>query len=131
MIAHPPKLYVLIFNLKNNNSFKVNQYYYFIFYFLVYKKGSTATDNKIDCTYTNPPKDGQVCKIDITQWSPCVKEKNYNYDKHGPCIFLKLNKIYGWIPQVYNDTNKLPEKMPNHLKEYIKNTVANKKETVS
>lgn len=29
-------------------------------------------------------------------------------------------QIFNWIPEYYNDTKSLPEKMPLHLKERIK-----------
>jgi len=43
----------------------------------------------------------------------------YGYDVGKPCIFLKLNKIYGLEHDFYNDTNELPEKMPDTLKKHI------------
>lgn len=76
--------------------------------------------NIYNCDYTSPPPAGQVCDVDIKNWSPCTQENNYNYHRSAPCIFLKLNKIYGWIPEFYNESGKLPDKMPNELKEHIK-----------
>lgn len=32
---------------------------------------------------------------------------------------MKLNRIYGWIPQYYNDPADLPEDMPEDLKQHI------------
>lgn len=66
-------------------------------------------------------KDGDFCKTDLGE---CVKD-NYGWDKGTPCIILKLNKIYGLIPDWYNDTSKLPndpEKnnvFPTKLKTHI------------
>jgi sodium/potassium-transporting ATPase subunit beta len=76
--------------------------------------------NIYNCDYTQPPPPGQVCDVDIKNWSPCTQENNYNYHRSAPCIFLKLNKIYGWIPEFYNRSNELPAKMPRDLKEHIK-----------
>ncbi|XP_016964140.1 sodium/potassium-transporting ATPase subunit beta-2 isoform X2 [Drosophila biarmipes] len=75
--------------------------------------------NIYNCDYNQPPPKGQVCDVDIKSWSPCTKENNYSYHKSAPCIFLKLNKIYGWIPEYYNDSRDLPESMPSSLKTYI------------
>jgi len=70
-----------------------------------YKKPGQAAgagQNKVICDYNNPPADGKVCDVPISNWSPCVSENNYNYHKGGPCIFLKLNKVnekiisFGW-----------------------------------
>lgn len=51
-------------------------------------------NNIIDCDFDKPKDAGKVCKVDMSSWSPCIKEKNYSYDKGTPCIFLKLNKVY-------------------------------------
>ncbi|EDX04013.1 GD22540 [Drosophila simulans] len=75
--------------------------------------------NIYNCDYNQPPPKGQVCDVDIKTWSPCTKENNYSYHKSAPCIFLKLNKIYGWIPEYYNKSNDLPVSMPASLKTYI------------
>ena len=50
-------------------------------------------DNRVDCSFDNPPPEGKVCKVPMTNWSPCVKENQYNFKKKSPCIFLKLNKV--------------------------------------
>lgn len=98
----------------------------------IYKKSDNTNENKVQCTYKDQfPPEGKVCEVDISQWKPCVSEQDYNYNNHGPCIFLKLNKIFGWKPEVYNDTNNLPELMPKHLKDYIKQKVATDKEALN
>ncbi|XP_058808798.1 sodium/potassium-transporting ATPase subunit beta-2-like [Phymastichus coffea] len=73
-----------------------------------------------NCDYDHAPAPGQVCAVDVKNWHPCTKENSYGYHKSQPCIFLKLNKIYGWRPEYYNDTANLPKKMPNSLKDHIK-----------
>ncbi|GBP03270.1 hypothetical protein EVAR_68936_1 [Eumeta japonica] len=67
-------------------------------------------ENISPCDYNQPPPAGRVCDVDIKVWSPCTKENNYSYHKSSPCIFLKLNKIYGWVPQFYNVSSDLPPK---------------------
>ncbi|KAG4066673.1 hypothetical protein HA402_007309 [Bradysia odoriphaga] len=75
--------------------------------------------NIYNCKYTSPPPPGQVCDVNIKDFEVCTQENNYSYHKSSPCVFLKLNKIYGWIPEYYNQTTALPAKMPVNLKEYI------------
>lgn len=77
--------------------------------------------NIYNCKYTSPPPPGQVCDVNIKDFHKCTQENNYSYHKSSPCVFLKLNKIYGWIPAYYNDTNTLPGLMPKSLKEIITN----------
>ncbi|VDN11523.1 unnamed protein product [Dibothriocephalus latus] len=46
----------------------------------------------------------QVCKFFPMVLGPCVKENNYGYDRNEPCIILKINKVYGWVPDIVNKT---------------------------
>lgn len=94
-------------------------------FFPVYKTPGLTPgrgQNIFDCKYSQPPPPGQVCDVDIKTFDKCTQENNYSYHKSSPCIFLKLNKIYGWIPNYYNTTTDLPAKMPNTLKAIIGQT---------
>uniref|UniRef100_U5EVF5 Putative sodium/potassium-transporting atpase subunit beta-2-like protein n=1 Tax=Corethrella appendiculata TaxID=1370023 RepID=U5EVF5_9DIPT len=83
-------------------------------------KNNDANENRVDCSFDNPPPEGKVCNVPIESWNPCTKQNRYNFHKGSPCIFLKLNKIYNWLPIMYNDTDDLPENMPDDLKQHIK-----------
>ncbi|XP_017795224.1 PREDICTED: sodium/potassium-transporting ATPase subunit beta-2-like isoform X2 [Habropoda laboriosa] len=83
------------------------------------------------CDYGKPPTAGKVCDVDMSKWGQCTKENKYGYNKSAPCIFLKLNKIFGWKPEYYNDTKNLPSTMPSDLREHIKQEEhANRLDTV-
>jgi sodium/potassium-transporting ATPase subunit beta len=69
--------------------------------------------------------------VDIKSWAPCVQENHYSYHKSSPCIFLKLNKIFGWVPHFYNDSEHLPSNMPKDLQTFIKDTSVKEPHTVS
>ncbi|KAK6622680.1 Sodium/potassium-transporting ATPase subunit beta-2 [Polyplax serrata] len=86
-----------------------------------YKKRGTqpGAHNIEQCDYDRPPQPGKVCDVNIRDLHPCTSENAYNFKHSGPCIFLKLNKIYGWKPVFYNNTDDLPEKMSEELKRYI------------
>lgn len=86
-----------------------------------YRKRNRRLQN---CSYEQPPARGQLCAVDVAKWAPCTKENKYNYPKSAPCIFLKLNKIYGWIPEYYNKSADLPEKMPAELQQHIEQVEA-------
>lgn len=81
---------------------------------------TNGTKRRVVCDYWKPPAPGRVCDVDMTSWGQCTKENKYGYNKSAPCIFLKLNKIFGWAPRYYNDTKKLPSTMPADLQEHIK-----------
>ncbi|BES89366.1 unnamed protein product [Nesidiocoris tenuis] len=87
--------------------------------------------NLINCDYGHPVPEGKVCSFDVSKrFYPCVEENNFNYHHQKPCIFLKLNKIYGWKPEYYTKED-LPEKMPGTLMNTIRNiTDANRLQTV-
>lgn len=86
--------------------------------------------NIFNCDYNQPPPKGQVCDVDIKNWAPCNQENNYSYHRSSPCVFLKLNKIYGWVPEYYNDSQALPDGMPDQLKKFIKSEETTAKERV-
>lgn len=85
------------------------------------KPGSTPGRgaNIKNCDYHQIPARGQVCVVNVDHLNPCTESNFYNFHKSAPCIFLKLNRIYGWKPDYYNDTVGLPEKMPRDLKDVI------------
>ncbi|KAL1123882.1 hypothetical protein AAG570_001652 [Ranatra chinensis] len=78
--------------------------------------------NRQICDYDKPPAEGKVCTVDLNSkaWGPCTKKNRYGYSSSSPCVFLKLNRIYGWEPEYYNETKTIPEDMPDALKDYIK-----------
>jgi sodium/potassium-transporting ATPase subunit beta len=92
---------------------------------------STRSEGKQKiCDFGNPPNGNQVCKLDITQFGDCIKEKEYGYGNSAPCIFLKLNRIYGWDPEYYNDIENLPADMPTSLVDHIKSLNATQRDQV-
>lgn len=90
------------------------------------KKGQTAGagQNIFNCNFKEPPPPGKVCDVDIRGMEPCTEENHFSFHKSSPCIFLKLNRIYGWRPEFYNDVNELPQDMPDSLQARIKNITA-------
>lgn len=82
---------------------------------------SSSKENAVLCTYEDlHAPAGRYCDVDVTRWAPCVSENNYNYHNYAPCVFLKLKMTSAWQPDVYNDTEKLPDKMPLNLQDHIK-----------
>lgn len=67
-----------------------------------------------------------ACKFDFSTLQECgkyphgfVNDGNQNIE---PCVFLKLNKIYGWEPKAIDPAKaKDEEEMTDELKEIIKN----------
>lgn len=76
--------------------------------------------NQVICDFQHPAAAGNVCAFDVTKLGPCNAEEGYSYNKSAPCIFIKLNRIYGWVPEFYDDITDLPEDMPTDLSDHIK-----------
>ncbi|VDL57793.1 unnamed protein product [Hymenolepis diminuta] len=53
-----------------------------------------TTDGKVP----NDPK--KVCRFDLNSLGPCNKANNFGYPDDKPCAILKLNRVYGWMPDV-------------------------------
>jgi len=53
-----------------------------------------------------------------TNLKECAKD-GYGYQAGKPCIFLKLNKIYGLVHEYYNKTDELPDYFPANLKTVV------------
>lgn len=79
--------------------------------------------NQIHCDFNttiNGPGPNKVCAIKTDSFGPCSTKNSYGYIESKPCVFLKLNKIFGWEPDYYDNVNELPEEMPKILKDKIK-----------
>ncbi|KAJ8955631.1 hypothetical protein NQ318_001462 [Aromia moschata] len=89
------------------------------------KENNPHEKNVEECTNYQPPSEGKVCNVKMTKniWHPCLAESSFGFEdeKGGPCIFLKLNKIYNWNPEYYNSTS-LPQD-PNAMSEYLRKDI--------
>jgi sodium/potassium-transporting ATPase subunit beta len=50
---------------------------------------------------------GKDCAFDTTLLGDCAKSP-YGLDKGTPCVFIKINKVYGWVPQSNDGKGFLP-----------------------
>lgn len=90
-----------------------------------YHKDNNPHYNNVEqCSMFVSPTPGKVCDVKMTpqKWHPCLPEAGFGYEdeKGGPCIFLKLNKIYNWNPEYYNSTN-LPD--ASIMSEYLRKDI--------
>ena len=97
--------------------FCVNLFYGFSFFFTAYNE---STHSGKLCSFNQTHNANDVCNVDINQFGPCSPKNSYGYNNNRPCVFLKLNKIFNWVPEYYDDIKELPDNMPNELKEHIK-----------
>nr|CAH8876536.1 unnamed protein product [Trichobilharzia regenti] len=60
-------------------------------------------DGFATCDKIKSPDDiDLVCKFYPVDLGVCVKENNFGYDRSQPCVILKINKVYGWLPDIVN-----------------------------
>lgn len=91
---------------------------------------SDSHPNQKNCDFDTLPNKEQVCKLDVEKFGECVRSSSYGYNNSAPCIFLKLNRIYDWVPEYYNDTSDLPSEMPKDLVDHIKSLKAKERNQV-
>lgn len=76
--------------------------------------------NKVVCDYSTQLKEEQFCQFRVGDLgSFCTLDQNFGYEAGKPCIIVKLNKIYGWSPQLYANADDLPEHMPRAARQQI------------
>ncbi|XP_050418149.2 sodium/potassium-transporting ATPase subunit beta [Patella vulgata] len=76
-------------------------------YLRYYENENQQGENYIDCSSIRERRKenfNKVCRFDVTSLgSDCVKQQNFGFDDGQPCILLKLNKIFNWIPEEYTN----------------------------
>lgn len=86
--------------------------------------------NQKMCYFNGTVPDGKVCKVLLSSFGDCSKEKDYGFRNSAPCFFIKLNRIIGWEPIPYDDPENLPADMPDSLKKHIATQPAEKRKVV-
>lgn len=79
-------------------------------------EGRTITKCKDDQKFAEKDK---VCEFDIKELGTefCTKEQNFGYEIGKPCVLIKLNKIFGWKPELYENKDELPSELIESLPE--------------
>jgi len=65
------------------------------------QQGDSSNIISCDGGRSNPDKN-KVCQFRKESLGRCIAENEFGYNKGEPCVLLKLNKVYGWVPK--NDT---------------------------
>ncbi|KZC04574.1 Sodium/potassium-transporting ATPase subunit beta-1 [Dufourea novaeangliae] len=62
------------------------------------------------------------CFFDTKSLGVCSRYP-YGYSKPlKPCVLVKFNKRFDWVPDYYNQSSRLPKNMPNNLKMAIQSS---------
>ncbi|XP_059177861.1 sodium/potassium-transporting ATPase subunit beta-2-like [Physella acuta] len=74
-------------------------------YIQYYENALQVGDRYKDCSEIRKRRTEEldkVCVFDpIVLGGDCVKQQNYGFDDGQPCILLKLNRVFGWIPEEF------------------------------
>lgn len=95
-------------------------------FFEPYSVNRTA-DNIVQCNFNHFPSPDQVCAINLNQFKNCGPDSAYGYNSTSPCVFLKLNRIFDWVPDYYTEPH--PD-MPDDLKDYITSLPSEEKKQI-
>lgn len=84
-----------------------------------YRTESDSGENLVQCNPGQPAPQGKACIVRIdemwTENSNCSSKEDFGYKYGTPCVALKINKIYGWKPAPYDNSN-FPDKFPQELR---------------
>ncbi|KAK3592212.1 hypothetical protein CHS0354_004440 [Potamilus streckersoni] len=77
----------------------------------------SETGSLIDCEsvdgFRRPEDWNKACRFDVLQLgADCVKQQGFGLEDGLPCILLKINNIYDWIPELYTN-----ETVPDEIRE--------------
>ncbi|XP_005111041.1 sodium/potassium-transporting ATPase subunit beta-2 [Aplysia californica] len=74
-------------------------------YIQYYENELQQGENFMDCRTIGERRTkqlDQVCVFDLNVLGDsCVKQQNYGFDDGQPCVLLKLNKVFNWVPEEY------------------------------
>ncbi|XP_017795216.1 PREDICTED: sodium/potassium-transporting ATPase subunit beta-like [Habropoda laboriosa] len=85
-----------------------------------YEKDTSNYNLNCPNEYSKMDRTEKPCYFDIKSLGKC-SESPYGYTKPlQPCVLIKFNKKFDWIPEYYNYSSTLPENMPITLKKAVR-----------
>jgi len=90
----------LLWFLVNGNDEGNSQYYTEQIDNLLSAYTDQEDNGAVDCT-GGGKDEKQACLFDTKQLDSCATAP-YGFDDGKPCIFLKINRVYDWVPKVYS-----------------------------
>lgn len=81
-----------------------------------YENEKQVGENFVDCDKGKPEENiNKVCRFHVDKLGGmCTWQRDFGYDEGQPCVILKLNRIFEWRPETYEDANET--EIPNSLR---------------
>nr|VZI26462.1 unnamed protein product [Spirometra erinaceieuropaei] len=59
-----------------------------------------------DCSgdVKKPNTANKVCPFSLTTLGPCNRANEFGYPENKPCVILKINRVYGWMPYIIDQS---------------------------
>jgi sodium/potassium-transporting ATPase subunit beta len=92
-----------------------------------YEDGRQVGHTADTCSESKGPDPGKVCMFKYSSLGEnCTSNRQFGFDQGQPCVAIKLNKVFGWVPVPYNGTN-MPESVPEEVQRKVREMDPNKK----
>jgi len=70
------------------------------------------------CDNNKTPENGKFCFFDIKKISNnCSADQFFGYKRGDPCVLIKLNRIYNWVPEPYSAEELKDKNIPQLVKD--------------
>ncbi|PAA51571.1 hypothetical protein BOX15_Mlig027205g2 [Macrostomum lignano] len=64
--------------------------------------------NIVDCNIETQergsPDPNDPCRFELSWLDPCSKQGFFGYPRGSPCVLLKLNRVFGWVPDIISNS---------------------------
>ncbi|XP_029172766.1 sodium/potassium-transporting ATPase subunit beta-1-like [Nylanderia fulva] len=88
-----------------------------------YNKSQENYKTDVECNdIVSSRSDKRPCFFDIESLGVCSKPPYGYMNPLQPCIFIKFNKRFDWVPIYYNKSSPLPENMPSALQNAVRSS---------
>ncbi|KAK9303753.1 hypothetical protein QLX08_004633 [Tetragonisca angustula] len=84
-----------------------------------YRNNTSSYDFNCLNQPSNIDHNKKPCFFDITSLGKCSKPPYGYAELLQPCVLIKFNKRFDWVPEYYNRSSNLPDDMPSELKRAV------------
>lgn len=110
-----PEIVSTLIKFSVNESETYEKYIQNLDEYLAMYTSSDVPNDAVDCSAGDRSTD-QICLFPLSNLGDrCTKENQYGYAEGKPCVLLKMNKVYGWEPQPFENGTDAEAAATKHL----------------